>query len=78
MSNHAHRARQRSRRRQMSADQVDHAVAVALELAGCTCTPDITTRHEHTGQHLTVSHDHDCPARTAPSLHALDLRRHRP
>lgn len=76
MSNHPHR-RQR-RRRQLTPELTDLALAAALELAGCTCTPDVAARHDHEGGRLTVAHDHGCPAVTARPVVAIAPRRHRP
>ena len=75
MSNRPHRRR----RRRLSVDRafVEKMAHRAASFAGCWCQPEVTVRHEHDAQVITVCHDNDCPAATAPSMFAVGPRRGR-
>lgn len=52
----------RRRRPRPTNEQVDTLVRVSSVARGCTCTPDVATRHTDYGAETVVAHDDDCPA----------------
>jgi hypothetical protein len=41
------------------------AAKLSAALHGCRCEPHLRARHDHDGEHISISHDDDCPAVTA-------------
>lgn len=69
MSNHAHH---RARRRQRPApNAITAAAALTSAARGCTCEPEITSRHTDYGAETVVAHDDWCPARNTGSAMAV-------
>lgn len=60
MNRQQRRARQRDRRRVGRGEAVDLAV-MSCAIRGCTCSPDITVRHEDGVPHVGIAHDDWCP-----------------
>ncbi len=83
MSNHAHRRPRR--RRKVDPSTLAAMTAITSAARGCTCHPDIATRHTPHGPETTVAHDDWCPAANTgtaigivPPPHAQPRRHHPP
>ena len=76
MSNRPHR-RARPRRRP-ARPQVTSTVALISALRGCTCEPDVSTRHGEGVIAVQVAHDDDCPVVYGRDVAVLPKRRRRP
>jgi hypothetical protein len=62
VSNRAHHRR----RKGVTGDDIDLASALMAKVAGCTCDPEATRRHQSGTWNVQVRHDPGCPAlRTA-------------
>ena len=46
----------------MTKADIHDAVLISCAMHGCTCKPDITTRHIHGVTHTLIAHDKGCPA----------------
>ena len=74
MSNRPHR-RRRPRALRPARPQVTTTVALVSALRGCTCDPDVSTRHGEGVIAVNVAHDDDCPVAHGRDVAVLPNRR---